>query len=202
MHDGGIALHHVLDPWGDVLALGFVGGPALRDGYGVAYGVHSHGLLERPSGSKAGLVVAQRLSVGIIYDVHDDEGHRFAHLPAAAFGQRQIIVVGMVVASFIGAHPVGLELASSAERFVPQAYLVVAVAAVHLVDGERIIEFWRGELSSPGEVAEYEVLVVINGCSGRFRWSAIPGVVSVVGVGVDGVVAHHSTVGRAQHVDA
>ena len=164
--------------------------------------MHCHGLLKRAGSGEAGFVVAQLLTVSVVHNLHDDEGHGFAHLPAASLGECQVIVVGVIVARFVRGDPVCFELAGFAESRVPQAHLVVAVATVHLVDAQRARQFRRGEFGCPGEVTEDEVLVVVDGCAGGSRGPAIPGVVHIVGVGVDGVVAHHSSIGRTQHEDA
>ena len=134
-HQRCVALDQLLNLAGVDLAFGRHQHPGRTHQNRVALFQRVHYVLHATGGSQAGVVTAQRLSVGIFDDFRDHELHVFVHSPAITLGEREVIVVRAVVALRVVACPVVLELARCGVGAVPERHLALHAAAVDVVEG-------------------------------------------------------------------
>ena len=199
VHYGRIAPHHVLDVGALAQLVVIQAGPPRGHLNLVAHSKRRHrSLVSIACDGQAGVIVAQRLTVGIGDDAGDDEPHGRVVGPAATLGQGEVIVVRVVVAPLVEARPVVLELAGAGIVGSIQADVARHGAAVDVVVGQRLREFVAGDGAIPTDASQHQRLVVGDGGGCRALRAAVPPVPGGVVVDQAGVVTHHAAQRSAQ----
>ena len=199
VHYGRVAPHHVLDVGALAQLVVIQAGPPRGHLNLVAHSQCRHrSLVGIACDGQAGVIVAQRLTVGIGDDVGDDEPHGRVVGPAATLGQGEVIVVRVVVAPLVEARPVVLELAGAGIVGSIQADVSRHSAAVDVVVGQRLREFVAGDGAIPTDASQHQRLVVGDGGCCRALRTAVPPVPGGVVVDQAGVVTHHAAQRSAQ----
>ena len=199
MHDGGVAPHHILDVGALAQLVVIQAGPPRGHLNLIAHSQGRHrGLVGIAGDSQAGVIVAQRLAVGIGYNARNDEPHRRIVGPTTALDKGEVIVVRVVVTPFVEARPVVLELTGTGIVGAIQADVSRHGAAVDIVIGQRLREFVAGDGAIPTDASQHQCLVVGDGSGRRTLRTAVPPVPGGVIVDQTGVVAHHAAQRSAQ----